>query len=159
MYGVVNAEVIIQENISRERLVDAIIGNRVFIPSLILVNKIDLIDEREIEKLNKFFKLQGKKAYFISSLFTKYMHKVKEAIYSSLSLLRVYMKEPGKEPDMEEPLILRKGTKIKDIAERLKIKGVRYAKVWGNCVKFPGQRVGEQYEVCDEDIIELKTEK
>lgn len=156
MYGVVNAEVIIQEPINRERLVDAIIGNRVYVPSLLVVNKIDLVSEERVKEVKRYFESK-REVCFISSKQGWGIEEMKEKIFKALNLLRVYMKEPGKKEDREEPLIVRRGTTIKDIAERLRIKDVRYARVWGKKVKFPAQVVGLEYEVEDEDVVELHT--
>lgn len=40
----------------------------------------------------------------------------------------------------------------KDIAQKLK-----YAKVWGSSVKFPGQQVGKGHALSDMDIVTLYT--
>ncbi len=82
---------------------------------------------------------------------------LKNEIFKSLKIIRVYTKEPGKEPDMEDPMILEEGSTVLDAAEELHkdfAKKLKYAKVWGSA-KFPGQRVERNYVLKDKDIVEF----
>jgi len=82
---------------------------------------------------------------------------LKKEIYQILGILRVYTKVPGGEPDLEEPVVLKKGGTVgevalsihKDFAAKL-----RYAKIWGSG-KFDGQMVKRDYRVNEGDVIEL----
>jgi ribosome-interacting GTPase 1 len=71
--------------------------------------------------------------------------------------MRVYTKTPGTKPDMNDPIILKKNSTIKNAAEDVhkdfKAK-LKYAVVWGSG-KFDGQRVGPEHILKDGDIIEL----
>jgi hypothetical protein len=85
------------------------------------------------------------------------LEAVKKEIYLLLDILRVYTKIPGKEPDLREPVILKKGSRIeevalsvhKDFAAKLK-----YARIWGSA-KFEGQMVKRDHQVNEGDVIEL----
>jgi hypothetical protein len=85
------------------------------------------------------------------------IEKLKKMIYESLDVVRVYTKEPGKEADLTDPIVLPKGSTLldaaceihKDFANKLK-----YARVWGKS-KYKGQRVARNYELRDQDIIEF----
>ena len=78
-------------------------------------------------------------------------------IYDGLRIVRVYSKPPGKEPSMQSPIVLPRGSTIvgmaaaihKDFAQQLK-----FARVWG-ATKFSGQRVQRDYVVKEGDVIEL----
>jgi ribosome-interacting GTPase 1 len=74
-----------------------------------------------------------------------------------LDILRVYTKTPGKEPDLTEPVILKKGSTVGDVALSVHkdfVAKLRYAKVWGSG-KFEGQMVKRDYLVNEGDVIEL----
>ncbi len=59
---------------------------------------------------------------------------------------------------MNEPVIMKKGTTLKDFCSKLHrdfINKFRYAKIWGSS-KFPGQEFRKlDRELHDEDIVEI----
>ena len=83
--------------------------------------------------------------------------EVKKEIYQLLDIIRVYTKIPGKEPDLTEPVILKKGNTVGDVALSVHkdfVAKLRYAKIWGSG-KFEGQMVKRDYQVNEGDVIEL----
>ncbi len=85
------------------------------------------------------------------------LEEVKVEIYKRLDILRVYTKIPGKEPDLTEPVILKKGSTIEDVALSVHkdfAAKLRYARVWGSG-KFDGQMVKRDYQVSEGDVVEL----
>jgi ribosome-interacting GTPase 1 len=71
--------------------------------------------------------------------------------------MRIYTKEPGRDPDRERPFTLPAGSTVgdlaatihKDIAEKLK-----FARVWGRSV-FDGQPVGDAHVLTEGDVVEI----
>jgi len=85
------------------------------------------------------------------------LDELRKEIYRILNILRVYTKTPGKEPDRTEPVILKKGSTVEDVALSVHkdfVAKLRYAKVWGSG-KFDGQMVKRDYLVNEGDVIEL----
>ncbi len=83
--------------------------------------------------------------------------ELKKEVYQLLNIVRVYTKVPGKEPDLSEPVILKKGSTVDDVALSVHkdfAAKLRYAKVWGSG-KFDGQMVKRDYRVSEGDVIEL----
>jgi hypothetical protein len=83
--------------------------------------------------------------------------ELKKEAYQMLDILRVYTKIPGKEPDLAEPVILKKGSTVGDVALSIHkdfVAKLRYAKIWGSG-KFDGQMVKQDYHVNEGDVIEL----
>jgi hypothetical protein len=83
--------------------------------------------------------------------------EVKKEIYQILGILRVYTKIPGKEPDLMEPVILKKGSTVEEVALSVHkdfVAKLRYAKIWGSG-KFDGQMVKRDFLVNEGDVIEL----
>jgi len=83
--------------------------------------------------------------------------ELKKEVYQLLNIIRVYTKIPGKEPDLTEPVILKKGSNVEDVALSIHkdfVAKLRYAKIWGSG-KFDGQMVKKDYRVNEGDIIEL----
>ena len=85
------------------------------------------------------------------------LEELKREIFNALDIIRVHTKNPGIKVDLSDPMIMPKGSTIKDAAEsvhkdfRSKLK---YALVWGSG-KFDGQRVSQEHVLQDNDIIEL----
>jgi ribosome-interacting GTPase 1 len=83
--------------------------------------------------------------------------ELKKEVYQILGILRVYTKIPGKEPDLTEPVILKKGGTVGDVALSVHkdfVAKLRYAKIWGSG-KFDGQMVKRDYLVNEGDVVEL----
>jgi ribosome-interacting GTPase 1 len=81
----------------------------------------------------------------------------KKEVYQYLDIIRIYTKVPGEEPDLTEPVILKKGSTIEDVALSVHkdfAAKLRYAKIWGSG-KFDGQMVKRDYQVNEGDVIEL----
>jgi len=84
-------------------------------------------------------------------------NNIKEDIWRSLNIIKVYTKEPGKEPSFP-PFALDKESTIKDMAEHVHkdfIKKFKFARVWGESATHDGQRVGIDHNLKDDDIVEL----
>lgn len=86
------------------------------------------------------------------------LEQLKEYLFNSLELMRIYTKPPKCEADFIDPLICPLETTVGQIAEKIHkdfIKLFRYARVWGSSVEFPGQQVGIDHELKDTDLVEI----
>ena len=157
VYDINSARVMLREDISDEQLVDVLLGNRVYIPSLTVMNKVDLVNAGFINEISQ--KIPDKFVP-VSAESSVNMTALKEEIYRRLDFIRIYMKPRGKEADMKEPLIIKNGSAVLDVCNKLHRKmkeDLRYAQIWGKSVKFGGQKVGITHRLMDEDIITLIT--
>jgi ribosome-interacting GTPase 1 len=85
---------------------------------------------------------------------------LKEEIYRKLNFIRIYMRPRGGETDFKEPMIVREGSSVLDICNKVhrRIKeDLRFAQIWGRSVRFGGQKVGITHRLMDEDVITLIT--
>jgi uncharacterized protein len=157
VYDINSARVLLREDITDEQLVDVLLGNRVYIPSLTVMNKVDLVNAGFINEITskvpyKFLPVSAESNVNIAAL--------KEEIYQRLNFIRIYMKPRGQEADLKEPLIVKNGSNVLDICNKLHRRmkeDLRYAQIWGKSVKFGGQKVGVTHRLMDEDIITLIT--
>jgi ribosome-interacting GTPase 1 len=72
------------------------------------------------------------------------------------------MKPQGGPADLEEPMILRRNSTVEDVCRKLHrefVEKFRYARIWGEAVKHPGQRVGLHYRVHDGDLVTVITRR
>ena len=142
-FRVLNADVVIRENLSIDQLVDCLARNRVYVPVLFVANKADL------------FSFSGDYLK-ISAMKNEGVQDLKELIWKKLEMKRIFLKKPGKPPDMVEPLIIRGPVKVHDICLQLNLlKHFRFAKIWGPSSRFPGQKVGLEQKLADRDIVEV----
>jgi small GTP-binding protein len=154
-YGHINADIVIRENIVEDQLIDYISGNRLYLPAVVAINKTDLVNDAYIAQLRKRIG-KGWKIVPISAENEKGLEKLKDEIFDSLRFIRIYMKPQGKEADMVEPLVIKDGSDVGMICDSIHRdfkKNFRYAMIWGKSAKFPGQIVGLDHRVADQDIV------
>jgi len=124
--------------------------------TILIANKMDAdgADER-LEILKEFF---GDFPIMpVSTLDGTGLDKLPALIFRELEVIRVYTKEPGHPPDMEDPLILPIGATVLDAAEKIHkdfARKLKYARLWGSS-RFGGQRVERHYKLQDRDIVEF----
>jgi ribosome-interacting GTPase 1 len=153
-YKIHNAHVLVRESIDVDQLIDVIMGNRVYVPAVVVVNKVDTADEDVLRKCKEEFP----DATYISADKGKNLQEVKDVVYDALDFIRIYLKPQGGPADMEEPLIVRNGVTIGDICDHLHRdfrRKFRYALIWGKSAKHPGQRAGLDHVLRDKDLLTL----
>jgi hypothetical protein len=153
-FRISNADVVIRENITPDQLIDVIEGNRHYIPAVTILNKIDLVDERTIEKAKK----QIQPDLAISADKKILIDKLKDIIYHGLNVIRVFCKEAGKPADLDIPLVMFRGASIEDMCNKLHkdfVRKFKFARVWGRSAKFPGQKKMLGHKLSDGDIVEI----
>lgn len=85
------------------------------------------------------------------------LEDLREKIFQSLEVIRIYTKIPGKEPDMKTPFILKRGSTVLDLAEAVHRdlpRLMKNARVWGSA-RYDGQSVTRDYVISDRDIVEI----
>ncbi len=132
-------------------------GVKAFTPSelMIFASKIDIEGaEDNLEVVRELYPdVNIKEVSFTDNI---NVDKIPGLLFDELGIIRVYSKEPGKEPE-PDPFTLPRGSTVldfarsihKDLAENLK-----KAKLWGSA-RFPGQPVPRDYVLEDEDIVEI----
>ena len=157
VYDINGARVVMRQDIDDGQLVDVLAGNRVYVPSLTVMNKIDLVNTGFTSELAR------KLPYAfvpVSAEADVNVQALKEEIYRRLEFVRIYMRRRTGETDFEEPMVIRGGATIGDVCDKVH-RGMkdefRYAQVWGKSVKFGGQRVGMAHRLLDQDVLTIVT--
>ncbi|MCM2326217.1 MAG: GTP-binding protein [Candidatus Woesearchaeota archaeon] len=150
-----NAHVLIRSKINEIQLIDVIEGNKVYMPGIVVMNKIDTVTPEYVEEVKKQFP----DAIYISADQEENLEEVRKGIFEALKIIRIFLKEPAKEADMNEPMILKQGDTLKRLCDRLHkdfIRRFKFARVWGKSARFEGQKiVSLQHVLQDKDIVEL----
>ena len=125
---------------------------------IIVFNKIDLLTESEKRKLKAY--LQSNKYHFVmvSAYTEEGIEELKEKIFATFDVLRIYTKEPGKET-AQRPMILLPNSTVENAAEKI-LKGlskkIKETRIYGPSAKYLGQIVGLKHKLKDLDVIEFK---
>ena len=153
-FRIFNADVVIRSDITVDDLIDSIEANKIYIPAIVVINKIDSADEEVIQNVVD----ELSPDLCISANEGTNIDRLKDLIFDGLDFMRVYCKEVGKPADMDVPLIINKKSTIKDMCEKLHrdfVNKFKFARVWGPSAKFPGQKFLYKHKLKDEDIVEL----
>lgn len=148
-YRIFNANVVLRQDITLDEFIDALEGNRAYIPAIYLLTKADLV--KNIVKLPFSY-------VPVSAETGAGLEDLRREIYLKLDLMRVYTKKRGEEADMKDPMVIRRGTSVGMVCEKLHRdlkKEFRFALVWGKSVKHQPQRVGLSHVLVDGDIIQI----
>jgi small GTP-binding protein len=157
-YRINNADVTIRCDATVDQLIDVIEGNRVYMPCIYVLNKIDSITMEELELLAKvphYVPISSSKKWNLEEL--------KEKIWQYLGMTRIYTKPKGAMPNYDEPMVLPHNNRsIETLCNRIHktfLAQFAFAKVWGTSVKYPGQQVGKEHILDDEDVVSLIKKK
>jgi len=153
-YRILSCDIRVNCNATAEMVIDAIEGNRVYIPVLYVLNKIDQIT---IEELDILYKMPN---VVPCSGFHKWnLNELLERIWEKLDLIRIYTKPRGHTPDYAEPVVLRRAdSSVADFCDHIHkgiLKDFKYGIVWGQSVKFNPQKVGKEHRLEDEDVVQI----
>jgi ribosome-interacting GTPase 1 len=123
---------------------------------LILFNPKEKVDERKTKAT-----LKSKKYNFILINLnkTKNLEELKEKIFKTFDVIRVYTKEPGKKKS-DKPIVMKPNSNVHNVAEKIFhgfSKQVTESRLTGPSSKFPNQKVGLKHILKDLDIVEFKT--
>jgi uncharacterized protein len=159
LYGLHNGRLIIREpNLTDDQLIDALNGNRIYVPSVVVLNKIDLVNPSFIQEVKSNMGSNNNNFVPVSADSGINIDVLKEVIYRRLGFIRIYMRPKGGETDYKEPLIIKNGATVQDVCNKIHrnmAKNFRYGLVWGRSAKFAGQKVGLDHRLYDEDVITI----
>lgn len=154
-YRISNCDIKFKGNYNADELIDAIEGNRAYIPAIYVLNKIDQISIEELDIISRIphnCPISAKDGWNLDGLL--------ECIWDHLNFIRLYTKPRGQVPDYNAPVILKRDPQptleaFCNRIHRLMIKKFKYAWVWGSSVKHQPQRVGKDHLLEDEDVVQI----
>ena len=154
-----NAGVYFSEpNITPDELIDFTFGNRIYTREFVVINKSDLI-KTPIPPETITEAIGHEHWVMISAKNKENINTLRHKIFTELNLIRVYLKPPRQEADMDEPIILHHGDTLEKLCRKIHkrfIKDYRYSLVWGKSAKHPGQKFENlDHVIEDGDIISI----
>lgn len=149
-FRIVNADLIIRDRIDLDDLIDFLSGNRVYIPGIFVLNKIDQglnFNAEEIVKKYSMVKISAVNGDGIESL--------KEAVFDALDFITVYVKPPDGNP---EPMVVKRYSNVEMICRSIHkdfVKNFKFAVINGPSARYPNQRVGLEHVLEDGDTVTI----
>jgi ribosome-interacting GTPase 1 len=153
-FRISNADVLIRSDVSDDEFIDCIEGNRKYVPAICVVNKIDMVSVEEGKRVGKAVNAD----LLVSAEKKEHLEELRDLIFNKLGLIRIYMKEPGKDADLNVPLIIFRGSTVRDVCSKLHkdfVKLFKFCRVWGGSAKFPGQKLSLKHVMLDGDVLEV----
>jgi ribosome-interacting GTPase 1 len=133
-YRLSNADIHIRGDHTIDELIDVIEGNRIYVPCIYVLNKIDQISIEELDIIDRnphYVPISAKDEWNFDELMEK--------IWDYLDLIRIYTKPKGQIPDYEAPVIIkRSASTITDFCNSIHkglMKEFKHALVWGTSAK------------------------
>ena len=129
-----------------------------FVPLVVLANKYDGEDAEELFELFLALLEDDWPVLPVSATSGRNLERLKQEVFERLEIIRIYSKAPGREPDLDAPFVLKKGSTVEDFAAKVHhnfVEHLKAARVWGS-VPFDGQMVPRDYVLQDGDVVELR---
>lgn len=154
-YKLSNCDVSFRCDATIEDLIDVIEGNRIYMPCVYVLNKIDAIS---IEELDLLYRIPN--SVPISAKQWLNIDELIEVMWDKLNMVRVYTKPRGRVPDYTAPVVLpRTKCTVEDFCNAIHreiFKQMKYCIVWGSSVKHSrGQKCGGNHVLEDEDVVQI----
>eukprot|EP01069_Polyplicarium_translucidae_P009699 Polyplicarium_translucidae@DN3335_c0_g1_i6.p1 len=153
-YRISNAHFFFHCNATVDEIIDTIEGNRIYLPAIYVLNKIDQITIEELDVLSRF-----PHYVMISAHHEWNLDGLIEKIWEYLALTRIYTKPKGQIPDYSAPVVLKlDACTVGDFCKRIHkhlLSEFKYALIWGSSVKANPWKVGLAHQLKDEDVVQI----
>jgi hypothetical protein len=125
--------------------------------TLLVANKLDASGASESLEILKELYGARLEILAVSAETGQGLDELRRCAFDLLEVVRVYTKAPGKKLEWTAPYILKRGSRLLDLAAHVHhdfLTQLKYARVWGHG-KFEGQMVNRDYLLEDKDAVEL----
>ncbi len=125
--------------------------------NLVLLNKVDMNKAEENSEVFSEFYHNKFNILKISTATGLNIKNLKQMIFDSLNIIRVYTKKIGQPAERKEPIVLKKGSTVIEAAEHIHKdfkKNLKFTRLW-NDKGFSGLRVEKNFVLQDGDIVEF----
>jgi ribosome-interacting GTPase 1 len=132
-------------------------GIEIFLRTILIFNKCDIDPDHELHELILDMLETNLPILRFSSEDGTGFDELPKSVFDLLHIIRVYSKQPGKEPDMDAPFTVPMGSTVEDLAYVIHkdiAANMKSARIWGSG-KFDGQVVQHDHVLQDKDVIEI----
>jgi ribosome-interacting GTPase 1 len=125
-------------------------------PTLVVVTKADEAEPGMLERLRAV--TADLPVVCVSILDDASLEAFRTAVWGLTGLMRIHTRRPGS--DRSEPLAVAPEATVRDVAAAIHgtlAVACRGGRVWGASVRYPGQLVGRDHSLAEDDVVELVT--
>jgi len=143
-YGIKSGNITLKEKLSYNRLFDAFSDNRVYVPTIFVINKVDMEPNYKQMIEGEFVGLSADRGEGIPELI--------DEMWKALKFVTVHLVKPDENLEEGSPIIMRQEETLKDVAEKIGpdfAESKKLVKIWGTGAKFPGQEVSFETKVLE----------
>ena len=127
-------------------------------PTLLVVTGSDLPEAAENLEIMRELVEVPYPTHLCSTVTGEGLDSLRELTFRATDIIRIYTKQPGKDPDMARPFTVPTGTTVEELAYRIHkdlARTMRSARIWGSGA-FDGATVNRSHVLQDRDVLELK---
>jgi hypothetical protein len=135
----------------------SVVYNTDLVLVLLDVNKGLGKQKKELDELLDSRMIKSKRLYVTTKKKID-IQELKDEIWKNLGKIRVYTKTPGKKTE-DKPIVFKQGATVEKVVREVHkdlLEHFRYAKIWGDSVKFGGAQVGLDHILKDKDVVQIR---
>ena len=158
-YKIRSALVRIRGRVTLDTVEDAMFGNAVYRPTLVIANKADLSSDPAVVESVRASAAPLEAMVVSAENPGDLKDELGAKLFELLGIVRVYTKQPGKEA-AEAPIVGHRGMNVGDLAKLIHsdfYERFKYARITGPSAKFESGRVGIDHVLLDGDIVQFHT--
>lgn len=158
-YKIHSALVRIRGRVTLDIVEDAMFGNTVYRPTLVIANKADLSSDPAVIESVKASAAPLDVMVVSAENPRNLQERLGASLFELLGIIRVYTKQPGKEAAVL-PIVGQRGMNVGDLAKIIHsdfYERFKYARIRGPSAKFESGRVGIDHVLQDGDVVQFHT--
>jgi ribosome-interacting GTPase 1 len=158
-YKIRSALVRVRGRVTLDTVEDAMFGNAVYRPTLVIANKADLSSDPAVVESVRASAAPLEVMVISAENPGRLQENLGAKLFDLLGIVRVYTKQPGKQAAVE-PIVGRRGMTVGDLAKTIHsdfYERFKYARVTGPSAKFESGRAGIDHALMDGDTVQFHT--
>jgi ribosome-interacting GTPase 1 len=158
-YKIRSALVRVRGRVTLDTVEDAMFGNAVYRPTLVIANKADLSSNPAVVESVRASAAPLEVMVISAENPGNLQETLGAKLFDLLGIVRVYTKQPGKQAAVE-PIVGRRGMTVGDLAKTIHsdfYERFKYARVTGPSAKFESGRAGIDHALMDGDTVQFHT--
>jgi ribosome-interacting GTPase 1 len=158
-YKIRSALVRVRGRVTLDIVEDAMFGNAVYRPTLVIANKADLSSDPAVVESVRASAMPLEVMVISAESPGELREALGAKLFDLLGIVRVYTKQPGKKAAVA-PIVGRRGMTVGDLAKMIHsdfYERFKYARITGPSAKFERGRVGIDHSLLDGDVVQFHT--